>query len=138
MKKIKTLLTTLAGGLVTLNLVVFLAKLIQKKEENEVKDMDKAENSDIFEDLTPDVENVTDELDKVNDDIKKQKMVLKFKKGLLNSLGQSREDLSNLRKLLESLYEVSLQLDAALKRKSELETMIQNTDDFESSKNEKT
>ncbi|MEE0474017.1 MAG: hypothetical protein UDK37_09015 [Holdemanella biformis] len=115
----KTLLKTLVAGLVVCNAVVALVKVVQKHTSKEKKDGDVIENDVVCDEAPNDVENIVDEWNKANAEVEERKSLVKFSRGLFNSIGENNTDLSEWMKATKHMYD-------ALKRRAEIESKFEN------------
>lgn len=115
----KTLLKTLVAGLVACNAVVALVKAVQKHTSKEKKDGDVIENDVVCDEASNDVENIVDEWNKANAEVEERKSLVKFSRGLFNSIGENNTDLSEWMKASKNMYDV-------MKRRVEIESKFEN------------
>lgn len=87
----KTLLKTLVAGLVACNAVIALVKVVQKEKKVEE---DGLENDVVCDEASNDVEDIVDEWNKANAEVEERKNLVKFSRGLFNSIGENNADLS--------------------------------------------
>lgn len=110
----KTLLKTLVASLVACNAVVALVKVVQKEKKVEEAGLEN------------DVENIVNEWNKANAEVEERKSLVKFSKGLFNSIGENNTDLSGWMKATKNMYDAMTRLDDALKRRAEVESKFEN------------
>lgn len=120
----KTLLKTLLAGLVVCDAVVALVKVVQKHTNKEEKDG--IENDVVCDEASNDVEDIVEEWNKVNAEVEERKCLVKFSKGLFNSIGENNTDLSEWMKATKNMYDAMARLDDALKRRAEIESKFEN------------
>lgn len=103
----KTLLKTLVAGLVACNVVVALVKVVQKHTCKEKEEEDVIENDSVCDGASNDVGNIVDAWNKVNAEVEENKWLVKFSRGLFNSIKE------------KNMYD-------ALKRRAEIESKFEN------------
>lgn len=122
----KTLLKTLVTGLVACNMVVALVKVVQKHTSKEKEEEDVIENDSVCDGASNDVGNIVDEWNKVNAEVEENKWLVKFSRGLFNSIKENNTDLSEWMKVTKNMYDTMARLDDALKRRAEIESKFEN------------
>ncbi|WP_303321561.1 hypothetical protein [Holdemanella biformis] len=122
----KTLLKTLVTGLVACNVVVALVKVVQKHTSKEKEEEDVIENDSVCDGASNDVGNIVDEWNKVNAEVEENKWLVKFSRGLFNSIKENNTDLSEWMKVTKNMYDTMARLDDALKRRAEIESKFEN------------
>lgn len=122
----KTLLKTLVTGLVACNVVVALVKVVQKHTSKEKEEEDVIENDSVCDGASNDVGNIVDEWNKVNAEVEENKWLVKFSRGLFNSIKENNTDLSEWMKVTKNMYDAMARLDDALKRRAEIESKFEN------------
>ena len=122
----KTLLKTLVTGLVACNVVVALVKVVQKHTCKEKEEEDVIENDSVCNGASNNVGNIVDAWNKVNAEVEENKWLVKFSRGLFNSIGKNNTDLSEWMKATKNMYDAMTRLDDALKRKAEIESKFEN------------
>lgn len=122
----KTLLKTLVTGLVACNMVVTLVKVVQKHTSKEKEEEDVIENDSVCDGASNDVGNIVDEWNKVNAEVEENKWLVKFSRGLFNSIKENNTDLSEWMKVTKNMYDTMARLDDALKRRAEIESKFEN------------
>lgn len=122
----KTLLKTLVTGLVACNVVVALVKVVQKHTCKEKEEEDVIKNDSVCNGASNDVGNIVDAWNKVNAEVEENKWLVKFSRGLFNSIGKNNTDLSEWMKATKNMYDAMTRLDDALKRKAEIESKFEN------------
>ena len=122
----KTLLKTLVTGLVACNVVVALVKVVQKHTSKEKEEEDVIENDSVCDGASNDVGNIVDEWNKVNAEVEENKLLVKFSRGLFNSIKENNTDLSEWMKVTKNMYDTMARLDDALKRRAEIESKFEN------------
>lgn len=122
----KTLLKTLVTGLVACNVVVALVKVVQKHTSKEKEEEDVIENDSVCDGASNDVGNIVDEWNKVNAEVEENKWLVKFSRGLFNSIKDNNTDLSEWMKVTKNMYDTMARLDDALKRRAEIESKFEN------------
>lgn len=115
----KILLKTLVTGLVACNVVVALVKVVQKHTCKEKEEEDVIENDSVCDEVSNDVEDIVDEWNKVNAEVEERKSLVKFSRGLFNSIKENNTDLSEWMKATKNMYDV-------LKRRAEIELKFEN------------
>ena len=119
MKTLKTLVT----GLVACNVVVALVKAVQKEKKEEE---DGLENDSVCDEASNDVEDIVDAWNKVNAEVEERKSLVKFSRGLFNSIKENNTDLSGWMKATKNMYDAMTRLDDALKRRVEIESKFED------------
>lgn len=119
MKTLKTLVT----GLVACNVVVALVKAVQKEKKEEE---DGLENDSVCDEASNDVEDIVDAWNKVNAEVEERKSLVKFSRGLFNSIKENNTDLSGWMKATKNMYDAMTRLDDVLKRKAEIESKFES------------
>ncbi|EEC90768.1 hypothetical protein [Holdemanella biformis] len=119
----KTLLKTLVTGLVACNVVVALVKAVQKEKKEEE---DGLENDSVCDEASNDVEDIVDAWNKVNAEVEERKSLVKFSRGLFNSIKENNTDLSGWMKATKNMYDAMTRLDDALKRRVEIESKFED------------
>ena len=119
----KTLLKTLVTGLVACNVVVALVKVVQKEKKEEE---DGLENDSVCDEASNDVEDIVDAWNKVNAEVEERKSLVKFSRGLFNSIKENNTDLSGWMKATKNMYDAMTRLDDALKRRVEIESKFED------------
>lgn len=122
----KTLLKTLVTGLVACNVVVALVKVVQKHTSKEKEEEDVIENDSVCDGASNDVGNIVDEWNKVNAEVEERKSLVKFSRGLFNSIKENNTDLSGWMKATKNMYDAMTRLDDALKRRVEIESKFED------------
>lgn len=122
----KTLLKTLVTGLVACNVVVALVKVVQKHTSKEKEEEDVIENDSVCDGASNDVGNIVDAWNKVNAEVEENKWLVKFSRGLFNSIGKNNTDLSGWMKATKNMYDAMTRLDDALKRRVEIESKFED------------
>ncbi len=122
----KTLLKTLVTGLVACNVVVALVKVVQKHTSKEKEEEDVIENDSVCDGASNDVGNILDAWNKVNAEVEENKWLVKFSRGLFNSIKENNTDLSGWMKVTKNMYDTMARLDDALKRRAEIESKFEN------------
>lgn len=122
----KTLLKTLGTGLVACNVVVALVKVVQKHTSKEKEEEDVIENDSVCDGASNDVGNILDAWNKVNAEVEENKWLVKFSRGLFNSIKENNTDLSGWMKVTKNMYDTMARLDDALKRRAEIESKFEN------------
>ena len=122
----KTLLKTLVTGLVACNVVVALVKVVQKHTSKEQEEEDVIENDSVCDGASNDVGNILDAWNKVNAEVEENKWLVKFSRGLFNSIKENNTDLSGWMKVTKNMYDTMARLDDALKRRAEIESKFEN------------
>lgn len=122
----KTLLKTLVTGLVACNVVVALVKVVQKHTCKEKEEEDVIENDSVCDGASNDVGNIVDVWNKVNAEVEERKCLVKFSRGLFNSIKENNTDLSEWMKVTKNMYDAMARLDDALKRRAEIESKFEN------------
>lgn len=122
MKTLKTLVT----GLVVCNVVVALVKVVQKHTSKEKEEEDVIENDSVCDGASNDVGNILDAWNKVNAEVEENKWLVKFSRGLFNSIKENNTDLSEWMKVTKNMYDAMARLDDALKRRAEIESKFEN------------
>lgn len=122
----KTLLKTLVTGLVACNMVVALVKVVQKHTSKEKEEEDVIENDSVCDGASNDVGNILDAWNKVNAEVEENKWLVKFSRGLFNSIKENNTDLSEWMKVTKNMYDAMARLDDALKRRAEIESKFEN------------
>lgn len=122
----KTLLKTLVTGLVACNVVVALVKVVQKHTSKEKEEEDVIENDSVCDGASNDVGNIVDEWNKVNAEVEERKSLVKFSRGLFNSIKENNTDLSGWMKATKNMHDAMTRLDDALKRRVEIESKFED------------
>lgn len=122
----KTLLKTLVAGLVVCNMVVTLVKVVQKHTCKEKEEEDVIENDSVCDEASNDVEDIVDAWNKVNAEVEERKSLVKFSRGLFNSIKENNMDLSEWMKATKNMCDAMTRLDDVLKRKAEIESKFEN------------
>lgn len=122
----KTLLKTLVAGLVVCNMVVTLVKVVQKHTCKEKEEEDVIENDSVCDEASNDVEDIVDAWNKVNAEVEERKSLVKFSRGLFNSIKENNTDLSGWMKATKNMYDAMTRLDDALKRRVEIESKFED------------
>ena len=120
----KTLLKTLVTGLIACNMVVTLVKVVQKHTSKEKEDV--IENDSVCDGASNDVGNIVDEWNKVNAEVEENKWLVKFSRGLFNSIKENNTDLSEWMKVTKNMYDAMTRLDESLKRRAEIKSKFEN------------
>ncbi len=84
------------------------------------------ENDSVCNGASNDVGNIVDAWNKVNAEVEENKWLVKFSRGLFNSIGKNNTDLSEWMKATKNMYDAMTRLDDALKRKAEIESKFEN------------
>lgn len=122
----KTLLKTLVTGLVACNVVVALVKVVQKHTCKEKEEEAVIENDSVCDGASNDVGNIVDAWNKVNAEVEENKWLVKFSRGLFNSIKENNTDLSGWMKATKNMYDAMTRLDESLKRRAEIESKFEN------------
>lgn len=122
----KILLKTLVTGLVACNVVVALVKVVQKHTCKEKEEEDVIENDSVCDGASNDVGNIVDAWNKVNAEVEENKWLMKFSRGLFNSIKENNTDLSGWMKATKNMYDAMTRLDESLKRRAEIESKFEN------------
>lgn len=122
----KILLKTLVTGLVACNVVVALVKVVQKHTSKEKEEEDVIENDSVCDEASNDVEDIVDAWNKVNAEVEERKSLVKFSRGLFNSIKENNTDLSGWMKATKNMYDAMTRLDDVLKRKAEIESKFES------------
>ena len=75
------------------------------------------ENDSVCDEVSNDVESIVDAWNKVNAEVEENKWLMKFSRGLFNSIKEKNTDLSEWMKATKNMYE-------ALKSRTEIESKI--------------
>ena len=107
-------------GLVACNVVVALVKVVQKHTSKEKEEEDVIENDSVCDGASNDVGNILDAWNKVNAEVEENKWLVKFSRGLFNSIKENNTDLSGWMKVTKNMYDTMARLDDALKEELKL------------------
>lgn len=84
------------------------------------------ENDSVCDEVSNDVEDIVDEWNKVNAEVEENKWLVKFSRGLFNSIKENNTDLSEWMKVTKNMYDAMARLDGSFKRRAEIESKFEN------------
>lgn len=84
------------------------------------------ENDSVCDGASNDVGNIVDAWNKVNAEVEENKWLVKFSRGLFNSIKENNTDLSGWMKATKNMYDAMTRLDESLKRRAEIKSKFEN------------
>lgn len=84
------------------------------------------ESDSVCDGASNDVGNIVDEWNKVNAEVEENKWLVKFSRGLVNSIKEKNTDLSERMKATKNMCDAMTRLDDVLKRRTEIESKFEN------------